>query len=91
MKFDHDKSKKIQPQEIKKNLMKARHFLQVSSEIIGKHRHRSDVTGMTSSADLQIAATSTTNQPKAPSYLLGHSEAETMSAPRNSADGLTSR
>ena len=33
--------------EIKKNFMKAWHFLQVSSEIIAKHRHRSDVTGMT--------------------------------------------
>jgi hypothetical protein len=88
MKFDHDKSKKIQPQEIKKNLMKARHFLQVSSEIIGKHRHRSDVTGMTSSTDLQIAATSTTNQAKAPSYLLGYSEAETMSAPAILRTGL---
>jgi hypothetical protein len=41
--------------------MKAWHFLQVSSEIIGKHRHRSDVTRMTSSTDLQIAVTSTTN------------------------------
>jgi hypothetical protein len=29
--------------------MKARHYLQVSSAIIGKHRHRSDVTGMTTS------------------------------------------
>ena len=27
--------------------MKAWHFLQVSSEIIGKNRYRSDVTGMT--------------------------------------------
>jgi hypothetical protein len=35
--------------EIKKNFMKAWHFLQVSSEIIAKHRHRSDVTGMTTS------------------------------------------
>ncbi len=37
--------------------MKAWHFLQVSSEIIGKHRYRSDVTRMTSSSDLQIAVT----------------------------------
>jgi hypothetical protein len=29
----------------------------LSSEIIGKHRHRSDVTRMTSSNDLQIAVT----------------------------------
>jgi hypothetical protein len=29
--------------------MKAWHFLQVSSEIIGKHRHRPVVTGMTTS------------------------------------------
>jgi hypothetical protein len=26
------------------DLMKAQHFLQISSAIIGKHRHRSDVT-----------------------------------------------
>jgi hypothetical protein len=36
-------------QDIKKNLMKVYHYLQVSSAIIGKHRHRSDVTGMTTS------------------------------------------
>ena len=29
--------------------MKAYHYLQVSSAIIGKHRYRSDVTGMTTS------------------------------------------
>jgi hypothetical protein len=35
--------------EITKNFMKAWHFLQVSSQNIAKHRHRSDVTGMTTS------------------------------------------
>jgi hypothetical protein len=57
--------------------MKAWHFLQVSSEIIRKHCHRSDVTRMTSSTDLQIAVTSTTNESNVPSYLLDHSEVQT--------------
>jgi hypothetical protein len=41
--------------DIQKNLMKARHFLQVSSAILGNHRQRSDVTGndyMNSSSNL---------------------------------------
>lgn len=35
--------------EIRKNFMKACHLLQASSEIIGKNRHCSGVTGMTKS------------------------------------------
>jgi hypothetical protein len=65
--------------EINKILMKARHFLQVSSEIIGKRRHRSDVTRMTSSTDLQIAVTSTANGSNAPRQLLGHETKRLMS------------
>ena len=57
-------------QDIKKNLMKVYHYLQVSSAIIGKHRHRSDVTGMTTSIYrpsrgsfvTTIAATGTSSQ-----------------------------
>jgi hypothetical protein len=39
--------------KIEEKVMKAQQFLQVSSEIIGKHRHRSDVT-RTTSTYLQI-------------------------------------
>jgi len=62
--------------------MKAQHFLQVSSEIIGKHRHRSDVT-RTTSTYLQICVASINNQLNAASYLLGHSEVETKSTVLN--------
>jgi hypothetical protein len=51
--------------------MKVWHFLQVSSEIIGKQRYRTNVTTLASSIDLQIVVASTTNQANAPSYLLG--------------------
>ena len=50
-------------QDIKKNLMKAWHFLHVSSAIIGKHRQRSDVTGITTSSHRQIGVASTSYQP----------------------------
>jgi hypothetical protein len=50
-------------QDIKKNLMKAWHFLHVSSAIIGKHRQRSDVTGITTSSHHQISVASTSYQP----------------------------
>ena len=61
--------------KIEEKVMKAQQFLQVSSEIIGKHRHRSDVT-RTTSTYLQICVASINNQLNAASYLLGHSEAE---------------
>ena len=61
----------------KNSLMKVWHFLQVSSEIIGKQRYRSNLTAMASSADLQIAVSLTTKQASAPSYFLGHSRART--------------
>jgi hypothetical protein len=48
--------------------MKACHYLQVSSAIIGKHRHRSDVTGMTTSTHRQIDVASTSYQPNAAGY-----------------------
>ena len=51
--------------------MKIWHFLQVSSEIIGKQRYRSNATTLDSSTDLQIVVASTANQANAPSYLLG--------------------
>jgi hypothetical protein len=43
--------------------MKAWHFLHVSSAIIGKHRQRSDVTGITTSSHRQIGVASTSYQP----------------------------
>jgi hypothetical protein len=36
--------------QIKKIVMKAWHFLQASSEIIGRRRYRPDATGMTTSS-----------------------------------------
>jgi hypothetical protein len=39
------------------------HFLHVSSAIIGKHRQRSDVTGITTSSHRQIGVASTSYQP----------------------------
>jgi hypothetical protein len=56
--------------------MKVWHFLQVSSEIIGKQRYRSNATARASSTDLQIAVSSTTNQANATSCLLGHTRAK---------------
>jgi hypothetical protein len=68
--------------KIEDKVMKAQHFLQVSSEIIGKHRHRSDVTRTTSNY-LQICVASINNQLNAASYLLSQSEVETKSAVLN--------
>jgi len=57
--------------------MKVWHFLQVSSEVIGKQRYRSNATAMASSTDLQLAVSSTTNEANVPSCLLGHSGTRT--------------
>src|SRR5258708_19503910 len=52
------------------NQMKAQHFLQISSAIIGKHRHRSDVTVN------EYIHLSLTSEPPRPPSRLRHSQAQ---------------
>jgi len=56
----------------------SQNFLQVSSKIIGKHRYRSDVTGMININSLLSPRPAINQTPQVP--VLGRSEAETTRA-----------
>jgi hypothetical protein len=56
--------------------MRARHFLQVSSAIIGKHRQRFNVTGNDDINSSSNRCALTSHQPNAASYVLAGSMAK---------------